>query len=234
MPPLHLAAVCSEKVITISGRGDTLARFQAEEVAGQFATRFTNVHTLYHGGKALQGVKTRVLANVTHRNLKFPTMAEAKIPLRSTVDGNCFSSATSSDTSLLDLVLDMVLIECVNWDKVVEGMIADAIGVAADVQTNVLNFGPGTGSVFQSQKPPHLNIKLVDLSHASEAAAAFADSKPAGFNREDGIAIVGMGVNMPGATDAAGLWKILEEGLNTVSEVSIIYYSHPPPPSNTE
>lgn len=206
--------------MTISGRGDILARFQVEEIAGKFGTRFTSVHTLYHGGNTLQNVKTKVLANVTRRNLKFPTLAEAMIPLRSTVDGKLLSS-TTSDKSLLDLVLDMVLIECVNWDKTVEGMIADAITVAEDAQTNFLNFGPGSGSVFQPQKPPHRNISLVDLSHAS---VALTDPKPARPQCEDGIAIVGMGVNMPGATDPAGLWKILEEGLNTVSEVSISKY----------
>lgn len=178
------------------------------------------MHTLYHGGNTLQNVKTKVLANATRRNLKFPTLAEATIPLRSTIDGKLLSS-TISDKSLLDLVLDMVLIECVNWDKTVEGMIADAITVSGDAQTNILNFGPGTGSVFQPQKPPHRNISLADLSHASNAAAASTDSKPARFQCGDGIAIVGMGINMPGAINAAGLWKILEEGLNTVSEVGI-------------
>lgn len=206
--------------MTISGRGDILARFQIEEIAGKFGSRFTSVHTLYHGGNTLQSVKTKVLANATRRNLKFPTLAEATIPLRSTVDGRLLSS-TTSDKSLLDLVLDMVLIECVNWDKTVEGMIADAITVAGDAQTNVLNFGPGNGSVFQPQKPPHRNISLVDLSHASGATTVITDPKFARPQCENGIAIVGMGVNMPGATDAVGLWKILEEGLNTVSEVRI-------------
>lgn len=215
--PLHLTAVSAEKVVSVSGRGDVLARFNAAEVAGRFGARFTNVHTLYHGGSALLGVKQNVLAHAARRNLKFPSLADATIPLRSTVTGQLLSTK-SSDCSLLDLVLDMVLIECVNWDKTVECMITDAISIAADTQTTVLNFGPGTGSVFQPLKPPHPNISLVDLSHASDAAAAA--SKPRRFSSEDGIAIVGMGVNMPGATDVAGLWRVLEEGLNTVSEVS--------------
>lgn len=218
-PPLHLTAVSAEKVVSVSGRGDVLARFHAQEVAEKFGARFTNVHTLYHGGDALQAVKANVHANVTERNLKFPTLAEAKIPLRSTVTGKLLSCATS-DGSLLDMVLDMVLIECVNWDKTVEYMLADAIAVAADTQTTVLNFGPGTGSVFQPSKPPHPNIALLDLSHTSDAAATFAESKLSRSHMEDEIAIVGMGVNMPGAADVAGLWRILEEGLNTVSEVS--------------
>lgn len=222
-PLLHLTAVSSEKVVSISGRGDILARFQIEEVAGKFSTRFTNVHTLYHGGKTLLDVKAKVQADLTRRHLKFPTLDEAKIPLRSTVDGKLLSSATS-DKSLIELILDMVLIECVNWDKTVENMIADAIKIAEDTQINVVNFGPGTGSVFQAQKPPHQNISLVDLSHTSDAAATFASTKPLRFKPEDGIAIVGMGVNMPGATDVAGLWRVLEEGLNTVSEVGVLKY----------
>lgn len=218
-PPLHLTAVSAEKVVSVSGRGDVLARFHAQEVAEKLGARFTNVHTLYHGGDALQAVKASVQANAARRNLRFPDLAEAKIPLRSTVTGKLLSCATS-DVSLLDIVLDMVLIECVNWDKTVEYMLADAIAMAADMQTTVLNFGPGTGSVFQPLKPPHPNIALLDLSHTSDAAVALADSKPPRPHMESEIAIVGMGVNMPGAADVAGLWRILEEGLNTVSEVS--------------
>lgn len=220
-PRLHLTAVSSDTVVTISGRGDILARFQIEEVAGKFGTRFTNVHTLYHGGKTMQGVKTRVQADAARRDIRFPSWAKATIPLRSTIDGMLLSSATS-DKSLLEVVLDMILIECVNWDKTVAHMIADAISVAENTQTNVLNFGPGTGSVFQAQKPPHQNTSLIDLSHTSNAAVTSANTKPPSLQPEDGIAIVGMGVNMPGATDIAGLWKILEEGLNTVTEVSYL------------
>lgn len=233
-PPLHLAAVSAEKVVSVSGRGDVLARFHAQEVAEKLGARFTNVHTLYHGGDALQAVKASVHANAARRNLRFPALAEAKIPFRSTVTGKLLSCATS-DGSLLDMVLDMVLIECVNWDKTVEYMLADAIAVATQTQTTVLNFGPGTGSVFQPLKPPHPNITLMDLSHTSDA---LVDSKPPRPHIEDEIAIVGMGVNMPGAADVAGLWRILEEGLNTVSEVSggRVIYGDPylltcPPPA---
>ena len=34
------------------------------------------------------------------------------------------------------------------------------------------------------------------------------------------IAIVGMAVNMPGAPNTAGLWEVLERGINTCSEVT--------------
>lgn len=38
---------------------------------------------------------------------------------------------------------------------------------------------------------------------------------------QDHIAIVGMAVNMPGASSTSELWEVLEKGLNMVSEVNI-------------
>lgn len=35
------------------------------------------------------------------------------------------------------------------------------------------------------------------------------------------VAIVGMAVNMPGASSTSKLWEVLEKGLNMVSEVKI-------------
>ncbi|RPB02892.1 ketoacyl-synt-domain-containing protein [Choiromyces venosus 120613-1] len=220
--PLHLTAVTAEKVVTISGRGDLLARFQVEEVAGSCSSRFTSVHTLYHGGETLQNVKSQLMNDLLRRNIQFPSLSQATIPLRSTVDGRLLSSSTCSDKSLLEIVVDQVLIDCVNWDKTVGAMITNATGKAEqsdDELVTVVNFGPGTGSVFQAQKPPHPRIRLLDLSHTSDAANTFVNKKPLRFKPEDGIAIVGMGVNMPGATDPNELWKLLEEGLNTVSEI---------------
>ncbi|PUU82892.1 hypothetical protein B9Z19DRAFT_1119995 [Tuber borchii] len=220
--PLHLTAVSAEKVVTISGRGDLLARFQVGEVAGSCSSRFTSVHTLYHGGETLQNVKGQLMDDLLRRNIKFPSLSQIVIPMRSTVDGRLLSPSTCSDKSLLEIVVDQVLIECVNWDKTVGAMITVAtrrVERAVDEQVIVVNFGPGTGAVFQAQKPPHPRISLLDLSHTSDAAITFANKKPLRFKPEDGIAIVGMGVNMPGAVDPNELWKLLEEGLNTVSEV---------------
>jgi len=160
--------------------------------------------------------------DLLRRNIKFPSLSQTVIPMRSTVDGRLLSPATCPDKSLLEIVVDQVLIDCVNWDKTVGAMITVAtrrVERSVDEQVIVVNFGPGTGAVFQAQKPPHPRISLLDLSHTSDAAITFANKKPPRFKPEDGIAIVGMGVNMPGAADPNELWKLLEEGLNTVSEV---------------
>jgi hypothetical protein len=37
--------------------------------------------------------------------------------------------------------------------------------------------------------------------------------------KQEPIAIVGMAVNMPGAPNTAKLWEVLEQGINTCSEV---------------
>jgi hypothetical protein len=38
--------------------------------------------------------------------------------------------------------------------------------------------------------------------------------------KQEPIAIIGMAANLPGAPDVASLWKLLEDGINTVTEVS--------------
>ena len=42
--------------------------------------------------------------------------------------------------------------------------------------------------------------------------------------KQEPIAIVGMAVNMPGAPNVGRLWEILENGSNTVEEVSFQIY----------
>ncbi|KDQ13893.1 hypothetical protein BOTBODRAFT_363123 [Botryobasidium botryosum FD-172 SS1] len=50
---------------------------------------------------------------------------------------------------------------------------------------------------------------------STPAASVIGHEQP----RHEPIAVIGMAVNLPGAPDATALWKLLEDGLNTISEI---------------
>ncbi|KAL7270282.1 Type I Iterative PKS [Rhizina undulata] len=201
-PKLHLTAVSAERCITVSGRSDILSIFQSY-IPSTCSIRPTNVYTLYHGSDELSAVKASVLSDIADRNIRFPTTL--KTPLRSTVSGDHITDGKN----LVEEVLDMVLIQCVNWDLASAEILKAAIEFSASnpsKKIELLNFGPGS----LLPKAPLGDVKVLDVSHTSDVAAA---------SYEDGIAIVGMGVNFPGAPNVSEFWKVLEDGLNTVSEI---------------
>ena len=70
-------------------------------------------------------------------------------------------------------------------------------------------------------------IKLSsDIEHASSLQSIQTDKRsnldkniPEANSKQEPIAIIGMAVNMPGASDVGRLWEILANGSNTVEEV---------------
>ena len=61
-----------------------------------------------------QNVKSQLMNDLLRRNIKFPSLSQTVIPMRSTVGGRILSPGTCSDKSLLGIVVDQVLIDCVN------------------------------------------------------------------------------------------------------------------------
>ena len=87
-------------------------------------------------------------------------------------------------------------------------------------EVELVNFGPGTGLVRVTMRAlkeqnPSTFCSWVDASIPSVPAVP----EPLGNYDVESIAIVGMAVNFPGARNNAELWRILEEGINTVEEV---------------
>ena len=84
---------------------------------------------------------------------------------------------------------------------------------------NASHSGPGTNS--SSSLSP-------DIEHASSSIQtdnkrSYLDKDVSNSNlKQEPIAIVGMAVNMPGATNVDQLWEILTNGSNTVEEVSFL------------
>lgn len=116
-------------------------------------------------------------------------------------------------------VLEMMLLEPVNWIAVEDNIIAlvNQSDVATKGSCEILNFGPGYGmSASRRALPEHVKIRSV-----STAESCFTTQDGSGNLSVDDIAIVGMGVDLPGAHDPETLWRNLEEGIDSCTEVKI-------------
>lgn len=180
-------------------------------------TRFAPIHTLYHSPDLIQ-VQDLVINDIRRRSIKFPNYSSLRLPLCSPVSGSWISSSSASSSSLAEEIVAMTLLHPVNFDAVIDKVPRElcSAGVASVKLTNV---GPGNAlsrTVARSLSP----IRVESIDWSSVAIDAIPDSPPrvSQADRED-IAIVGMAVKFPGANDSAGLWDVLEQGLNTVSEV---------------
>ncbi|KAG7098798.1 Type I Iterative PKS [Marasmius oreades] len=200
-PTVYLTAITNDTTMTVSGPPEILDTF-VDLLRPSCRILTLPVDTLYHAPIHKDGVRKQVLADVERRNIKFPTTDDLCFPLRSTFTGEIIDVSCS----LLEAVTDMILTQPVNWDKVTSSLFQAFPG---DVPVSLLNFGPGTGLARNMAKSLPLTT-TVDLSQVP--------SLPSDDGRVP-IAIVGMAINMPGAPDVAKLWKVLEEGINTVSEV---------------
>ena len=71
--------------------------------------------TLYHSPHCLESVRELVLKDIQYRSIKFPEFCHLIAPIRSTYTGELLDSRTISG-SLVQAVVDMILIQPVNWD----------------------------------------------------------------------------------------------------------------------
>lgn len=178
--------------------------------------RTTSIYCLYHDYRALGPVKAKLLKDVASRRMSFPSFADLKVPIYSTVNGKpVMESQGEYQDSLLEFILDMILLRPVDWMSVQERILSDIEGTRLpnNQSVNVLNFGPAYG-ISKNSITGSTQIHIVDVSRSA---------KPLTFVSDDDIAIVGMHVDLPGAPNNQALWKILTEGINTVSEVSKLY-----------
>ncbi|KAI0064076.1 ketoacyl-synt-domain-containing protein [Artomyces pyxidatus] len=208
---LYVTAVTDESCVTVSGRPDILASF-ASILPPSIAVHKTSVDTLYHSPVHAQGVRNDILADVARRGIRFPTSFDIKTPIRSTATGELIFNEVGS---LVEAVVDMVLVHTVNWDKVVHSLVQ---ATPDDEVVRLINIGPGAGLTRSMERAfPLRNVCSLDLTVDSQKKVTDDASSPA----QEPIAIVGMSVNMPGAPNVSKLWEILEQGINTISEIPV-------------
>jgi len=154
-------------------------------------------------------VRDNVLLDVVRRKIKFPEKSDIIVPIRSTFTGDLISASVPPE-SLVDLVIDMVLIQPVNWDLLVRKTTAKVLPAMI---VNLLNIGIGTSLIREFKNSIHTpqNFKVSDLGHCRTQLLHVV--------KQDPIAIIGMAANMPGAPNVDALWELLEKGQDTLREV---------------
>jgi len=205
-----VTAVLDERNVTVSGRPDLLVRFSTF-VSRHCTVHPTTVDALYHSDLHLLDTRGRILVDIRQRNIRFPGYQDLIFPLRSTISGHVVRPS-SDYPSLVDLVVDMVLVYPVNWDLVAKKV---ASVVPAGVGLWAVNIGPGLSTLRALERVvPECVLCCIDASSDTRGEAAPTPAK------QEPIAIIGMAVHAPGAANTAQLWDLLEKGIDTVSKVS--------------
>lgn len=202
-----------DQSVTISGHPDSIAAF-AHSIPSGVTVHRTTLDTLYHSPVHMEGARQQVLDDVTRRQIRFPDFKDVMCPVRSTFTGLAIDKKVQSG-SLVESVVDMLLTQVINWDVLVEDVVKI---LPTGTPVHLLNVGPGTGLTRSTERffPKGL-VSFVDLSVADRKNVE--GKVPA---KQEPIAIVGMAVNMPGAPNTDMLWRILEQGINTISEVIVM------------
>ncbi|KAI0919364.1 Type I Iterative Polyketide synthase (PKS) [Taiwanofungus camphoratus] len=219
---IYITAVTNTTCISISGRPDAISEFRENYVPSSSTTsRFAAIHTLYHSPE-LEPVKAHVMEDLARRHVRFPMYEDLKRPLRSPINGELIDAThKGTDYPLVEAIVDMTLLHPVRFDRVVDAIRSDISSRKLSLQ--FVNVGPGSGlwrSVARATRD--LGVSTADwtsLADTDPYSSSLSQAIPSNVPRQEPIAIVGMAVNFPGAPDAEGLWKVLENGLNTVSEV---------------
>lgn len=199
----------------MSGRGNDLHDFVKRGLPEKCRIRPTSIYCLYHSFRALGPVKAKLLKDVASRRMSFPSFADLKVPIYSTVNGKPVMEPHGEyQDSLLEYILDMILLRPVDWMSVQEQIFSDIEGTTGpnNQSVDILNFGPAYG-ISRNSTMESTKFRIVDVSKSARPSTSISDND---------IAIVGMHVDLPGAPNNQALWKILTEGINTVSEVSML------------
>ncbi|TRX91490.1 hypothetical protein FHL15_007714 [Xylaria flabelliformis] len=216
--PIYVSAKNSPSCITLSGRGDQLARFVSSDLPSECKTRPTNVLTLYHHREKLNSVFQQTLDDIEREmSSRLDLLITSSAPFFSTTTGATITfpnTATGSTLrEMITLLLEMMLLEPVDWVQVQDSVL-NHIRQNTLAPCRILNFGPGYGiSRFSEPRPEY--VEICDASASSSSRHDTNDSQAF----LDDIAIVGLAVELPDAQDAAELWNNLLNGVNSCSEI---------------
>ena len=207
---MHLTSILNTTSFAVSGRPDVLSSFLCTLPSGVVVHK-TTMNALYHCG-ILGNLKAQVAEDVRRRAINFPSFNDLRVPIT--------GLEMQDGTPLSDKVLDMILMRPVDWLEIVE-----RVSVSFNPHENVIvnNYGPGSGlaeGVVKALAAQGVRVRLSDAYSLGSEGVRTSAGTPAGFQlKQEPIAIVGMALCMPWAPDADALWRILEQGINAVSEV---------------
>lgn len=202
--------------VTISGRPDVLESF-ALSVSANYPAYKSTVSTLFHCAEHLGAARDDILADISRRNISFPAFSDLVCPVHSSLTGEALRSIDGE--TLLEAMVDAIMLHPVNWDYV----LLSAAAYASSQPVRVVNIGPGSGLLRTFERylaASSIAFESLDLTMTRIVPGTTSNITGTSKLQKEHIAIVGMAINMPGAPDVSSLWRLLEEGLNTISEVS--------------
>ena len=211
-----MSAVSDEQCITVSGRPDILSSFAAT-LPETVSVIETSIGALYHSPTHNNSIREEVLADLQRRKIRFPTFGDIICPIRSTFTGEVLDA--NDNEPLVNSIVDTILVHQVNWDKVTSGV---AESIPENETAHLVNVDPGSG-LMRSMEKAFRNGGLVTHNVVFDDAKAKKTRilEPI----QECVAVVGMAVNVPGASNSSKLWEILQKGVNTVAEVQFILSS---------
>ncbi|TDL16946.1 ketoacyl-synt-domain-containing protein, partial [Rickenella mellea] len=223
---LYITAVTDTSSVSVSGLPSALQSFRSG-LPMSIPTRPLRIYTLYHAPTLRDSVKPAVLASLA-QHTSYAISLRLIRPLYSSASGNVLPIDSTSD-DLINAVLDMILVEPVRFDLVTSN-IATLASASEAKRVSIANFGE-LGRLLKRAltdliPDSTVSISVNDLSSPTILRPRVEKNVP--------IAIVGQAFKFPGANNEEELWNILEQGLNTVSEISNTrfdvssYTSNPP------
>jgi hypothetical protein len=163
-----------------------------------------------------------------HNNIQLGSTDDLRAALQSiTLSGNYSLHDTNLGTALTDdcagrrlieRVLELIMVERVEYESVL-----DAIALSADKNIELVNYGPGTGLARVTMRSLKERVPDVTCTFRDVSSPALPSLRRPVKPSDEPIAIVGMAVNLPGAKSTDELWRVLEQGINTVEEVSCTF-----------
>lgn len=208
-----VAAALKSRTFSLAGSGHSLQDFRENYLPKNIEARSANVHGYYHGGTSISATtKTEILEDVARRVIGFPNWEHLVLPIRSTSNGT-YITQNEHQTSVLETVLDLMLMQPVEWQKLSVSLVTDAekkLEQDSLSSYQILAIGPNAKSLLPAMRGSrHPRLNVTNMTSASIN----------NFTSDD-IAIVGMGVNFPSGDGVSQFWNTIKEGLNVVSEVT--------------
>ncbi|KAF7192782.1 Orsellinic acid synthase [Pseudocercospora fuligena] len=202
---IFVSASNSPDCVTISGPGDALNQFNETMLQPRCSVKATNIFSPYHDHKLLTSSRDKILRDYEIASATFPAKADLVAPIISGIDGCLIQSSQRPERTLLAEVLDMILIAPTDWVAV-----QNAIVTLADSHRplSIFNYGPGYGALTHYENLPD-EISVVDVSAELDATEL----------SDHDIAIIGVGLDLPDASDLETLWQNLKDGLNSCSDI---------------
>ncbi|KAI5919289.1 hypothetical protein F4810DRAFT_511777 [Camillea tinctor] len=205
--PLRVSAVFCDDMVSLTGEPKTLSDFKDTALPASVPARYPHIHGYYHGGPAMDVVIQEILKDVQKRAIIFPDWGLIEVPMLSTATGQLLDSSYP----LLEVVLQHMLLEPVDWKKSWEYLQATTIKATSSGKVRAVLLGPNTGSLRLIARSSKLNPNMEFVTVNS--------TQPSPLESEDNIAIIGLSAKFPSGEDSTQFWDMLKHGINAVSEV---------------